>query len=76
MVDLASIAESKSTTISDLKKRATVIHQEVGHDGLLYSVRSGTSLQTATSFQIAALHQSVYPLPHPLTPFSLPHARG
>ena len=41
MIDLAALAERKSTTISDLKRRASVIHEEVGHAGKVYSLRFG-----------------------------------
>ena len=41
MIDLTSLARRKSVTISDLKKRASDIHREVGHEGKVYGLRFG-----------------------------------
>lgn len=41
MIDLAAVARRKSVTVSDLKKRAGEIHQEVGHEGKVYGLRFG-----------------------------------
>lgn len=41
MVDLAAVAERRSVTVSDLKRRAEEIHRQVGHEGRVYALRFG-----------------------------------
>jgi hypothetical protein len=41
MIDLGALAERKSLTVSDLKRRAEEIHQEVGEEGRVYALRYG-----------------------------------
>jgi hypothetical protein len=41
VIDLAVLAERKSVTISDLKRRAEEIHREVGEKGKVYTLRYG-----------------------------------
>ncbi len=41
MIDLAAVAKRKSVTVSDLKKRAAEIHEQVGHGGEVFSLRFG-----------------------------------
>ncbi|MBI2955103.1 MAG: hypothetical protein HYY30_12360 [Chloroflexi bacterium] len=41
MIDLATLAQRKSVTVSDLKKKADQIHRDVGHDGKVYTLRFG-----------------------------------
>jgi hypothetical protein len=41
VIDLGAVARRKSVTVSDLKRRADEIHEEVGHAGQVYALRFG-----------------------------------
>src|SRR5438067_10035227 len=41
MIDLAALARRRNITVSDLKRRAEEIHQAVGGEGKVYTLRYG-----------------------------------
>jgi hypothetical protein len=47
LIDLDGVARRKSVTISDLKRRASELHREIGENGAIYTVRFGDSEDVA-----------------------------